>query len=88
MRAPWIDPERWRQLRASSLAEQAHYYFPKPGALTIDRRDEYASPPPVRVVALAATWCVGGRPVRVGETYPVPPDVAASLEVTGKARRV
>jgi hypothetical protein len=52
-------------------------------------KTRFPPPPPeplVEVEALAATWCIGGKPVTVGCTYRVPRSAAASLEHVGKAR--
>jgi hypothetical protein len=64
------------------------YQLPQPNALRVDRRNDVPQLPPVRVEALAARWMHEGRTVEAGRIYLVPPDVAATLEYTGKARRV
>lgn len=41
----------------------------------------------VQVEALAASWCIDGRTVTVGQRYTIPASTATALEATGKAKR-
>lgn len=56
---------------------------------TFGLRDQRLPPsaPPVRVVAVSASFHVRGQPVQVGEIVEVPPDIAEGLEYLGKAKR-
>lgn len=62
------------------------YVLPTPVTDAIAKQEPPPRTPVRRVVALASTWCVDGRPVKVGSEYEIAADAAESMVWRGKAR--
>jgi hypothetical protein len=84
----WMNPDEWRnRVRSSAASGRPVDVTDVTSALRPIRAPFPLEAPPVRVVALSDSFCVGGQRVAVGESYSVPAGTAAALEWTGKARR-